>query len=158
MYMKSSKIAFILSLICLFAAGLFAQTNTKTKPVATVAAPLNAVRASPAYAEVVLRKTELLSEIESLLVEYTEEFPKIKEGRYEAALLQKELDKLLAANLADGSKLSAALGKLLVRKCELATDLWSLQAQFNDQHPDVKRTKRKLEIFEAAVSDILSAR
>jgi hypothetical protein len=156
--MKLSKTAFILSLICLFSAGLFAQTNTKIKPVVKPDAPLSSVRTSPAYSEIVLRKTELLSDIESLLVTYTEDFPKIREGRYEAALLQKELDRLLAANFADASRLSAALGRLIVRKCEVATDLWSLQSQFNNEHPDVKRAKRKFEIFEAAVNDILSAR
>lgn len=118
----------------------------------------NLLKSSPAYAEVLLRKTELLSELESLLVEYTEEYPKVKDLRFETVLLQKELDKLLAVNPAESSKLSAALGKLMVRKCELETNLWSLQKEFNDQHPDVKRAKRKLEIFEAAIKDILQGK
>lgn len=154
--MKITKIAFILPLICLFASFGFAQTNTKTKPIPPAAS--NQIKLSPAYAEVMLRKTELLSELESLLIEYTEEFPKIKEMRFESGLLQKELDRLLAVNAADGSKLSAALGKLMVRKCELNAILWSLQQQFNDQHPDVKRAKRKAEFFETAINDILQGK
>ncbi len=105
-----------------------------------------------------MRKTELLSELESLLVEYTEEYPKVKELRFETVLLQKELDKLLAINPAESSKLSAALGKLMVRKCELESELFGLQKEFNDQHPDVKRARRKLEIFEAAIKDILQGK
>lgn len=152
--MKLTKIAFILPLICLFASFGFAQT--KTKPIPPAAS--NQIKLSPAYAEVLLRKTELLSELEALLIEYTEEFPKVKEMRFESGLLQKELDRLLAVKAADGSKLSAALGKLMVRKCELNANLWSLQQQFNDQHPDVKRAKRKSELFEAAINDILQGK
>lgn len=152
--MKLSKTAFILSLVCLFAPAVFAQT--KTKPVVSVSA--SSVKSSPAYAEVLLRKTELLSELESLLVEYTEEYPKVRDLRYETGLLQKEMDRLLAQNAADSSRLSAALGKLMARKCELETDLWNLQKQFNDQHPDVKRAKRKAEMFEAAIIEILQGK
>jgi predicted nuclease with TOPRIM domain len=154
--MKLLRIAFILSLAGLFSLPALAQTVSKNKTVPPTAAQ-NA-KSSPAYAEVLLRKTELLSELESLLVEYTEEFPKVKELRFESGLLQKETDRLLAVNAAEGSKLTAALGKLMVRKCELETDLWSLLKQFNDQHPDVKRAKRKVEIFEAAISDILQGK
>lgn len=154
--MKLSKIALILSLAGLFASTAVSQTTTKTKPAAPVS--LNQIKTSPAYAEVLLRKTELLSELESLLIEYTEEYPKVKQLRFEGGLLQKELDKLLAMNTAEASKLSAALGKLMVRKCELNTDLWSLQLQFSDQHPDVKRARRKAEIFEAAINDILQGK
>src|SRR6185369_5635714 len=116
---------------------------SQTKPAPVPPTKTQTARSSPAYAEVLLQKTELLSEVESLMVEYTEGYPKVKEMRFEAELLQKELDKLLAINPMEASKLTPALGKLMVRKCELATALWSLQLQFNDQHPDVKRAKRK---------------
>ena len=136
-----------------------AQNKTSvTKSSSTAVQQSNSNKSSPAYAEVLLRKTELLSELESLLVEYTEEYPKVKELRFETAALQKELDKLLAPGPAESSKLSAALGKLMVRKCELETDLWSLQKNFNDQHPDVKRAKRKMEIFESAIKEILQTK
>jgi hypothetical protein len=78
--------------------------------------------------------------------------------RFETGLLQKELDALLAVNPSESSKLSAALGKLMVRKCELSTDLWTLQKEFNDQHPNVKRARRKVEIFEASIKDILQTK
>ena len=155
--MKLCKIAFLLSVIVLFSTAIFAQTTAKTKPT-TIPSASNQIKSSPAYAEVILRKTELTSDLESLLVEYTEDYPKVKEMRYETGLLQKELDKILALTAADSGKLSAALGKLIVRKCELETDLWGLQKQFNDEHPDVKRAKRKVEIFDAAIRDILQGK
>lgn len=156
--MKLTKIAFILSLLCFFAPAALAQTNVKKAALPIALTKAEIVKSSPAYAEVLLRKTELLSELESLLVEYTEEYPKVKELRFEVGLLQKEMDRLMAANMPDASKFSAALGKLMVRKCELDTDLWGLQKQFNDEHPDVKRAKRKSEIFQAAINEILQAK
>ncbi|HVE57973.1 MAG TPA: hypothetical protein VNB22_14160 [Pyrinomonadaceae bacterium] len=152
--MKPQRFIFIALFLFLSSSFGFSQTKNQTVPANN---PQTA-KASPAYAEVLLRKTELLSELESLLVEYTEDYPKVKELRFETASLQKELDVLLAVNPAESSKLTAALGKLMVRKCELNTDLWTLQKEFNDQHPDVKRAKRKLEIFEAAIKDILQGK
>jgi uncharacterized protein involved in exopolysaccharide biosynthesis len=144
------KIIFILPVI-LFAS-LFAQAQVK--PVVK-SAPVNSqsAKSSPAYAEILLQKTELSSELEDLLVEYTEEYPKVKELRFKLNSLQKDLEKLLA--VADASKLSVALGKLMVRKTELAADVWNLQRQYADDHPDVKRAKRKVEVFEQAIKEIL---
>jgi peptidoglycan hydrolase CwlO-like protein len=155
--MKIKNLPFILVLVLLTSVFSFAQINAK-KPTISLPTTLNkseAVKSSPAYAEVLLQKTELWSELESLLIEYTEEYPKVTELRFEIGVLQKELDKLLAVNPAESGKLTTALGKLMVRKCELETDLWSLQKQYNDQHPEVKRAKRKAEIFEAAINEIL---
>jgi len=119
------------------------------------AEPAAAVRSSAAYAELLLRKTEIQSDLESLVLEYTEEFPKVKELRFALALIQREADRLLAAKTLDGSKLTLALGKLIVRKVELETDMWGLLRNFKDEHPDVKRAKRKVEIYEAAIKEIL---
>lgn len=153
--MKFLKIVFILAAIFLFSALIFAQKNIKPNAASTTAVVADQIKSTPAYAEVLLRKTELAAELESLVIEYTEDYPKVKELRFEISLLQKELGRLLAVNASESSRLSAALGKLMVRKIELDTDVWGLQKQFNDSHPDVKRAKRKVEIFEAAITEIL---
>lgn len=122
------------------------------KPAATPNS--QAIRSSSAYAEVILRKTDLESDVESLLTTYTEEFPKLKESRYELGLIQKDLQTLLSQS--DAPKLTLALGKLLVRRAELNVALWSLQKRFGDDHPDVKRARKKASIFDAAVKEILN--
>jgi hypothetical protein len=130
-----------------------AQVRTAVTPVPTGS---SAISSSPAFAEILLRKTELDADIESFLTEYTEDYPKVKETRYQAASLQKDMNRLLALKPAEASKLTLALGKLIVRKCELETDLWGLLSLYKDGHPDVKRAKRKLEIYEQAIKQILS--
>lgn len=112
-------------------------------------------KSSPAYAELLLKKTELQADLESLALEYTEDYPKVQESRYGLVLLQKEAERLIAVKPAESQKLTLALGKLIVRKIELETVLWGLQKNYKDDHPDVKRAKRKVEIYEAAIKEIL---
>jgi hypothetical protein len=88
-------------------------------------------------------------------MEFTEDYPKVKTNRYMLAQLQKQLDTLAATKPGDVAKLTLALGKLMVEKVELDTDVWSLQQTLADGHPDVKRAKRKVEIFDKAIKEIL---
>jgi hypothetical protein len=102
-----------------------------------------------------LRKAELTAELESLLSEYTEDYPKIKEIKYSLQIVAEENLRLLRTKPAEADRLTPALGKLLVRKIELQTELWRLLQSYKDEHPDVKRAKRKVEVFEAAIKEIL---
>jgi len=134
-----------------------AQPKSKPKPTPTPALPpvnaQSAVKSSAAYAEVLLRKTEMEATLDDLSVEFTDEFPKVKEARYELGLLRKESDKLLAVG--DASRLTLALGKLIVRKVEIETDLWILSQKYGDEHTDIKRAKRKVATYEKAIKEIL---
>ena len=137
------------------AASSFAQATPAKKPEPVKPAP-NTAAASPAYAELLLKRTELQSQLESLILEYTEEYPKVKEIRQTLVLIERESTRLGKVKPADASRLTLALGKLMVRKIELETDLWSLRTTLQEEHPDVKRAKRRVEIYEAAITEILN--
>lgn len=124
-----------------------AQVNAKSTSVE--------YKASPAFAEIWLRKAELEAELQGYLLEYTEEYPKIKEIKTSLSLLQKESDRLSNAGPGGAQRLTLALGKLMVRKSELETEVVRLLESLQPAHPDVKRAKRKVEIFEAAIKEIL---
>lgn len=141
------KVFFVSAIILTISANLFAQQKS------TASSLNSAIKSSPAYAEVLLRRAELSSEVESLLESYTDDYPKVKESRYELGLIQKDLDKLLIQT--DGLKLSSALGKLLIRRAELNTDLWALQSRLSAEHPDVKRARRKVAGFDEAIKEIM---
>ena len=145
--MKLQK-TLLLLIFCLMVGVGYAQ-----KSLASTNPSSQAVKSSPAYAEILLRKTELESDVESLLISYTEDFPKIKESKFELSLMLKELQTLLAQT--DASKLSLALGKLMVRRAALSTDVWVLQTKYGDDHPEVKRAKRKVLSFDNAIKEIL---
>lgn len=130
---------------------LSAQAQPKTTP----ASATNEFKASAAYAELRLRRAELESELEAMLLEYTEEFPKVKEIRISLGLLAKESERLQAAGSRGTQRLTLALGKLMVRKVELETELSRLLENLQPGHPDAKRAKRKVEIYESAIKEIL---
>lgn len=113
------------------------------------------IRSSPAYAEVLLRKTELQSELEAVLPDYTEANPKVIDLRAELASINKALDRIYAVKPTETGKLTLALGKLIIKQAALETDVGRLMRSYNKDHPEVKRARRKLEIFETAVNDIL---
>ena len=151
--MKYLVIVFIFTLGLVAAGGASAQV--KTKAIGADEAISKNLRSSAAFAEILLRKTELQSDLEEMLVSYTEEYPKIKETRYELKVLEGDILKLEKVKADESGKLTSALGKLLIRKATVKTDYWVLTNRFNDEHPEVKRAKRKLEIFDKAVNQIL---
>ena len=134
----------------------FGQAAAAKKPDAEKPAVGAAAAASPAYAELLLRRTELQSELEALVLDYTEEFPKVKEIRFVVGLMDRDAARLAKVKPSESAKLTLALGKLLIRRIELETDMWNLQKNYKDEHPDVKRAKRKVEIYETAISEILN--
>ncbi len=152
---KIKRLTFISIVTLLSALLCFSQTNGKRVSAQSTSVNNQAAKFSPAYAEILLQKTELQSQLEDLLVGYTDDFPKVKELRFQLGLFQKQTDKILAVNSADAGKLTVALGKLIVRKVELETELWNLRAQYNDDFPEVKRAKRKVEVFDRAIAEIL---
>lgn len=155
--MRNIILSTFISLSLFFGVAL-AQKGKAVVPQASpspTAGPAENVRSSPAFAEILLRRTEMEAEVESLVLEYTDEFPKVKELRQGILLLNKESDRLFKVTPEKADSLTLALGKLMVRKVEAEVDLWRPQQSYADGHPDVKRAKRRLEIFEKAIKEIL---
>jgi hypothetical protein len=42
-----------------------------------------------------------------------------------------------------------------LRKVELEVQFEAMRAQYKDEHPEVKKLKRKIEIYESAIREIL---
>jgi len=140
--------------VVLMLGGVFvcAQTQPKAGSTPTI---VQGGKATAAYAEVALKRADVEAELESLLVEYTDEFPKVKELRFALARIDAEATRLGSIKAADWERATAALGKLMVRKVEAEIELWKVQQDYADAHPDVKRAKKKVEIYERAIKDIL---
>ena len=116
---------------------------------------VSAVKSSPAYAEILLQKVTLEAELEDLLVTYTETFPKVTETRFRLNIIEQALKKILAVKPSESSKLTLALGKIILQKVEFEAEYEDLRKKYKDEHPDVKRAKRKVEIFDQAIKEIL---
>lgn len=150
------KISFFIALsFSIFSIQGLAQAGGKQTSSTLEIKSNSAVKSSPAFAELLLRKVERESELEEFALDYTDEYPKVKEIKFELNLINQAIDRVLAVKAADSSKLTLALGKLLVRKAELGTDLWKLHQQFPEERPEVKRLRRKIEVFERAIKEIV---
>ena len=143
--------AIVLLAVFVTAAAVSGQTNRK--PVSPVIDP--DVKATAAFAEVALKRTDFEAELEALLVDYTDEFPKVKELKYALTTIEAESARLMAIKPSERGKATSALGKLMVRKVEAEVDLWKLQSDYADTYPEVRRAKKKVEIFEKAIREIL---
>lgn len=114
-----------------------------------------AIKSSPAYSALILQRTVIKAELEEMLVTYTEDFPKVKDARHEIDLINFELTRLLETKVTESCRLSDSLGKLMLKKTEVEMELYNLKKKYNEDHPDVLRAKRKLDIYEKAVAEIL---
>src|SRR6185295_17991510 len=94
-----TPILFAAAVLLMAASQSFAQADDNAGPI----------KSSPAYAEVLLRKTELQAELESVLADYTEANPKMLDLRFELAALNKSLERIYAVKPSETGKLTLAL-------------------------------------------------
>lgn len=113
------------------------------------------IRSSAAYAEILLRKTELQADIEAFGPDYTEASAKMIELRAELASLNRSLERVFAVRPSETGKLTQGLGKLIVRKAALDADLDRSLRKYSKEHPETKRAQRRADRFEAAIAEIL---
>lgn len=149
------KSIYLVILSLLFSLAVSAQTNEKKLKVDYSTSTSKAIKSSPAYAELILRRTGIKADLEEMLISYTEDFPKVKDARAEIDLINFELSRLLDTKVADSCRLSESLGKLMMKKIDIELELKVLSQKYNADHPNVLRTKRKLEVYDKAIIEIL---
>jgi hypothetical protein len=131
----------------------FASSQVVEKPISPSEA--GPIRSSAAYAEIVMRRIELQADLESFIPDYTDTNPKILDLRFELGALDKALEKVYAIKPSETGKLTLALGKMMVKRAMLETDLARLLRTYTNEQKEVKRAKRRVEIYDAAIRDIL---
>jgi hypothetical protein len=139
------------SLIFMAAAVAAGQANR----IPALIEPTSGSSATAAFAEVALRRAEFEADLEAFLVDYTDDFPRVKELRFGLTRIGAEVERLKAMKPADRDRATSALGKLMVRKVETEIELWKLEQSYADSHPEVRRAKKRVEIFERAIKEIL---
>ena len=142
--MNPKRAIFLLFLLLLAASAAWSQTGD-----------VGPIRSSAAYAEVLLRRTQLQADLEAFSADYTEANPKIIDLRNELAALTKSGEKMYNVKPTETGKLTLALGKLIVEQARLQADLGRLLRSYSNDNTEVKRARRKAEIFESAVNEIL---
>ena len=133
--------------------GVSAQTISNKVDYSTTTS--KAIKSSPAYSALILKRTLVKADLEEMLVAYTEDFPKVVDARHEIDLLNFELSRLLETKVTDSCKLSESLGQLMLKKTEVEMELWNLKKKYNEDHPQVVRIKRKLTTYEKGIVEVL---
>ena len=142
-------------LLFLTIGALSVEGQTNRKPSPTPEPSTGGSTSTAAFAEIALKRAEFEADLEALLVDYTDDFPKGKELRFALTRIEAESARLKALKDADLDRATSALGKLMVRKVESEIELWKLQQSYADGHPNVRRAKKRVEIFEKAIKEIL---
>jgi len=143
-------------LVCLFSASaVISQTGKPPKASPTPVPTANPIKSSAAYIELTLHKTIINAELVDLLEEYTEEYPRVKELKLEVQYVQAELVNLQELGASLLPRLTESFAKLLLQKIKMQVDLALLRAAHKDDHPDVKRAIRRVDIYEKAIKDVL---
>ena len=148
---KGIRSCFLILITLIAAITIFSQSNEKSVSQTDMAA----IRSSPAYSEILLRKTEIQADLEAVIADYTDENPKVIDMRFELNALNKSLEKVNSVKPVETGKLTLALGKLIVKKASLETELSRLLRSYGRDHPEVKRAARRVEIFDSAIREIL---
>ncbi len=141
-------------ILLFFTSAVFSQTKPP-KAAPTPAPVSNSIKSSPAYIELTLYKANIEAELLDMLVEYTDEYPKVKELKLEVQFVQAELVSMQELGIATLPKLTESFAKLLLQKIRMQVDLAQLRAVHKDDHPDVKRAMRRVDIYEKAIKDVL---
>ena len=103
----------------------------------------------------VLRKAKVEAELSELSEELTTEHPSLDSKRFELRAIRHEMAKMRAVQASHVSKLSSAVGNLILSKVALAVELNDLLVQLTPQHPDVTKKRVELAALEREIENVL---
>jgi uncharacterized protein involved in exopolysaccharide biosynthesis len=116
---------------------------------------LSAPETTPAYAVLVLRKAKVEAELSELSDELTTQHPNLDSKRFELRALRREMAKIRAVETSHVSKLSSAVGNLILSKVALQVELNDLLVRLTPQHPDVTKKKNERGALAREIKNVL---
>jgi len=141
-----------LSLVALiiFVSGIATYSQQLSAPRAETNA-----RTTAAYSLLVQRKVKVQAELETLVKEYSSEWPPARTLQFELDALKAEMKKLVEIDEAQIPKLTNGYGTLLLRRAALQSEIQSLSAEEGPEWPTVKQKQRELELLDIELKKIM---
>lgn len=139
------KLGLVAALI--FAASIFANAQSTENLE-------KAIKDSPAYGIVLLKKAEIDINISKLSVQYKEKHPDFIQARIEQTIINQDLQRLLAQT--NPAKLTAEIGRSIVQKFETEAKLRQMKATLSEKHPTIIQLNKELEILTNTLNQILN--
>ena len=113
-------------------------------------------KTSEAYSLLIQRKAKLQAELETLLREYSGEWPRAKQLQFELDTLKSEMKKMAAVDQSKVSKLTAGYGGLILRKVSLSGEIDTLLREEGSEWPTTKERQRELELLDREIQKIMT--
>ena len=137
------------------AVGLFVLSLPAYAQQATVAREQPNPKTTPAYSLLIQRKVKVQAELETLLAEYTSDWPAAKKLQFELDALKGEMKKLAEIDEAQTPKLTNGYGTLLLRRALLESDIESISEQEGSDWPTLKQKQRELDLLDAELKKLM---
>src|SRR6185295_2355777 len=102
------------------------------------------------------RKAKLQAELETLLREYTGQWPPAKRLQFEFDTLNSEMQKMAEVDQSKVSKLTAGYGRLILRKVSLSGEIDTLLREEGSLWPTTKERQRELELLEQEILKLMT--
>jgi len=144
--MKSISILMVLTVMLGITALASGQQSVGTLPD---------VKATPAYEMLIVRRAAIRAELVEQKETLTSHHPDVERTGYEFSLLNIEIEKMLASERSQISKLSRVYGQLILRKIDLQVGEHDLRNQLTLTHPDLKKKRIELDAIQQEIDDLL---
>jgi hypothetical protein len=112
-------------------------------------------KTTTAYGLLVQRKVKVQAQLETLLAEYSSDWPAAKKLQFELDALKLEMKKLAETDGAQIPKLTNGYGTLLLRKASLESEIQSLSEEQGSDWPDLKQKRRELELLDTELKKLM---
>jgi uncharacterized protein involved in exopolysaccharide biosynthesis len=112
-------------------------------------------KTTPAYSLLVQRRVKVQAELETVLEEYSSDWPPAKRLQFELDALKVEMKKLAETDEAQIPKLTNGYGTLLLRRAALESEIESLSQEQGSDWPNLKQKQRELELLDNELKKIL---
>jgi hypothetical protein len=113
-------------------------------------------RTTPAYSMLIERRVKVQAELETLLNEYSSEWPPAKKLQAELDALKIEMKKMSETEQPLIPKLTSGVGALILRKATLITEIKMMAEERESEWPEAKEKQRELELLNKQIEKILS--
>ena len=112
-------------------------------------------RTTPAYSMLIQRKVKVQAELETLLNQYTSEWPAAKRLRYELDAVESEMNRMAETMALKTVRLTSGYGSLILRKISLTAELQVLFQDYGSDWPETKTRRRELSLLEGELQEIM---
>jgi hypothetical protein len=115
----------------------------------------NAVKATPAFEVLILKRATVRAELTQQRQITTIEHPDVVRLAFHLDRLNVEIERLLLTEASQISKLSSVYGHLLLRKIDLEVEANTLRQQVTSTHPDLRKKRIEIDALQREIDLLL---